>query len=101
MVWKTVFLIKARQPGGLGLKPYRFQRALEQRFDDRRFAPGLIQEFQPDVLDDGSLDQPCESVVVDGKLIVVNFDWPGRRASCWWQRIGQHPVRTDGQSLAR
>lgn len=26
--------------------------------------------------DDGSLDQPCESVVVDGKLIVVNFDWP-------------------------
>ena len=25
---------------------------------------------------DGSLDQPCEAVVVDGKLIIANFDWP-------------------------
>ena len=25
---------------------------------------------------DGSLDQPCEVVVVDGKLVIANFDWP-------------------------
>lgn len=25
---------------------------------------------------DGSLDQPCECVVVNGKMIIVNFDWP-------------------------
>jgi SMP-30/Gluconolactonase/LRE-like region len=25
---------------------------------------------------DGLLDQPCECVVRDGKLIIVNFDWP-------------------------
>ena len=25
---------------------------------------------------DGSLDQPCETVVVGKKLIIVNFDWP-------------------------
>ena len=25
---------------------------------------------------DGLLDQPCEAVVRDGKLIIVNFDWP-------------------------
>lgn len=25
---------------------------------------------------DGLLDQPCECIVVDGKLIIVNFDWP-------------------------
>ena len=25
---------------------------------------------------DGSLDQPCEVVVVDGKMVVANFDWP-------------------------
>ena len=25
---------------------------------------------------DGSLDQPCECVVVDGKMVVANFDWP-------------------------
>ncbi len=25
---------------------------------------------------DGSLDQPCEAVVVDGKLVIANFDWP-------------------------
>ncbi len=25
---------------------------------------------------DGSLDQPCECVVVDGKMIIANFDWP-------------------------
>lgn len=25
---------------------------------------------------DGSLDQPCEAVVFDGKLVIANFDWP-------------------------
>lgn len=25
---------------------------------------------------DGSMDQPCECVVVDGKMIIANFDWP-------------------------
>ena len=25
---------------------------------------------------DGSLDQPCECVVVDGKMVIANFDWP-------------------------
>ncbi len=25
---------------------------------------------------DGSLDQPCECVVIDGKMYIVNFDWP-------------------------
>ncbi|MCL2744845.1 MAG: hypothetical protein FWE67_13435 [Planctomycetaceae bacterium] len=25
---------------------------------------------------DGLLDQPCECVVIDGKMIIVNFDWP-------------------------
>jgi sugar lactone lactonase YvrE len=25
---------------------------------------------------DGSLDQPCEVVVVDGKMVIANFDWP-------------------------
>jgi DNA-binding beta-propeller fold protein YncE len=25
---------------------------------------------------DGSLDQPCEAVVVDGKMVIANFDWP-------------------------
>ena len=25
---------------------------------------------------DGLLDQPCEAVVFDGKLVIVNFDWP-------------------------
>jgi len=25
---------------------------------------------------DGSLDQPCETVVIGKKLIIVNFDWP-------------------------
>ncbi|MDO5553989.1 MAG: hypothetical protein Q4G68_09510 [Planctomycetia bacterium] len=25
---------------------------------------------------DGLLDQPCECVVIDGKLIIVGFDWP-------------------------
>ena len=24
---------------------------------------------------DGSLDQPCECVVVDGKMVIANFDW--------------------------
>jgi len=25
---------------------------------------------------DGSLDQPCEVVVIDGKMVISNFDWP-------------------------
>ena len=25
---------------------------------------------------DGLLDQPCEAIVFDGKLVIVNFDWP-------------------------
>ena len=25
---------------------------------------------------DGSLDQPCECVVVGGKMVIANFDWP-------------------------
>jgi len=25
---------------------------------------------------DGSLDQPCELVIVDGKMVIANFDWP-------------------------
>ncbi|MDR1925318.1 MAG: hypothetical protein LBQ66_13190 [Planctomycetaceae bacterium] len=25
---------------------------------------------------DGSLDQPCECIVIDKKMIIVNFDWP-------------------------
>ena len=25
---------------------------------------------------DGSLDQPCECVVVNGKMVIANFDWP-------------------------
>jgi DNA-binding beta-propeller fold protein YncE len=25
---------------------------------------------------DGSLDQPCECVIVDGKMVIANFDWP-------------------------
>ena len=25
---------------------------------------------------DGSLDQPCEAVVVGGKMVIANFDWP-------------------------
>jgi sugar lactone lactonase YvrE len=25
---------------------------------------------------DGSLDQPCECVIVDGRMVIANFDWP-------------------------
>jgi hypothetical protein len=25
---------------------------------------------------DGSLDQPCECVIIGKKMIIVNFDWP-------------------------
>jgi len=25
---------------------------------------------------DGSLDQPCELVIVNGKMVIANFDWP-------------------------
>jgi hypothetical protein len=58
-------------------RTHRFQRALEQGFDHRRFAPALIQEGQPDFFDQcalpvmvGDFSERCQAQTVRQAQVV-------------------------------
>ena len=41
-----------------------------------KITPRILWKNDDNDGNEGLLDQPCEAIVFDGKLVIVNFDWP-------------------------